>query len=151
MRDRSSSPEIESSNLTSDAFIKYSGPIPVIPRKNMAQHMNGFVSKCNRICGWLKHKEKKSLSHDSLEKMCYFNYPQRLWIAFSVTSVGIVFFLAAYMYFITIFCEAMISYRMQISNVLSQIKSFVGAASMYLQLITSNIGDLEGLRGKQLN
>jgi hypothetical protein len=113
--------------------------------------MNGFVSKCSRICGWLRHKEKKSLSHDFLEKMCYFNYPQRLWIAFSVTAVGIVFFFAAYMYFINMFCETMISYRMQISNVLSRIKSFVGAASMYLQLITSNIGDIKGLRGKQLN
>ena len=151
MRDRSLYPEIESSNSTSDAINKYSGLNPVIPRKNMTQRMNVFVSKCNRICGWLlRHKERKSLLHDSLERTCYFNFPQRLWIAFSVTVVGIVSFFAVYMYFTTMFCEALISYRMQISNVLSRIKSFVGAASVYLELVTSNIGYIEGLRGKQL-
>jgi hypothetical protein len=102
------------------------------------------VSQCEKFSFFFKSRGKKSLSHDTTERTWYFSYPQRLWIALSLTIVGVVSFLPVYIFFISKFCEALVSYRMQVSNILARIQSFVAAAPMFLELMTSNI---EGLTG----
>jgi hypothetical protein len=112
---------------------------------DQTQRTKCAVSQCEKFRFFLKRQGKKSLFHDNTERTWYFNYPQRLWIALSLTIVGIVSFFPVYIFFISKFCEALISYRMQVSNILARIQSFVAAAPMFLELMTSNIEGLTGM------
>jgi hypothetical protein len=83
--------------------------------------------------------------HEIFERNRHFYYPQRLWIALLLSIVGIVFFCAVYMYFTFKFTQLLISFRIQITNILAQINSFLGSAPSYLRLMTSTL--LQGLAG----
>jgi len=85
--------------------------------------------------------------HEVFERSRHFYFPQRLWIAFSVTNVGIIFFFAAYMYFIRFLCVALTSLRISFMNVLAQFNGFIAAAPTYLKLMMSNANSLQGLAG----
>ena len=114
-------------------------------RGERAHRSKVAVSQCEKFCFFVKSQGKKSLFRDNIEKTWDFHYPQRLWIALSLTIVGIISFFPFYMFFVSKFCEALISYRMQASNILVRIQSFVAAAPMFLELMTSSIGSATGL------
>ena len=83
--------------------------------------------------------------HEVFERDRHFYYPQRLWIAFALTLVGTVFFFALFMFSISEFCKVLVSWRIQILNIIAQIDGFIGAAPTYLQLMSSGL--VRGLAG----
>ncbi len=83
--------------------------------------------------------------HELFESNRHFYYPQRLWIALSLSTVGIVFFCAVYMYFTSVFIQLLISFRVQSTNILARVNGFLGSAPSYLRLMSSTlIPDLTG-------
>ena len=83
--------------------------------------------------------------HEVFEGNRHFYYPQRLWIAFALTLVGTVFFFALFMFSISEFCKVLVSWRIEILNIIAQIDGFIGAAPTYLQLMSSGL--VRGLAG----
>jgi hypothetical protein len=96
-------------------------------QRNQTQHVK--IAKCNQIRVWLSRKVDKYLVHDKPEKTRVFYYPQRLWIAFSLTIVGIISVFSVYVYLISNLCETLIFYRLQVAEVLSRIQGVIGASS----------------------
>jgi hypothetical protein len=75
----------------------------------------------------------------------HFYFPQRLWIAFSVTNVGLVFFLVLYHFALNAFCGLLDSFRQQMTDLSSQSDSLIAAAPAFLeQMIKFSVPD--GLR-----
>jgi len=105
-----------------------------------------FEQARRRLARLGKHRSDRSL-HEAFERTRHFYYPQRLWIAFSVANVGIVFFFAVYMFGIKALCVTFSSYRMNIMKLVAQINGFIGAAPTYLQVMLGNVNSLQDLGG----
>ncbi len=105
-----------------------------------------FEQARRRLARLGKHRSDISL-HEVFERSRHFYFPQRLWIAFSVANVGIVFFFAVYMFGIKALCVKFSSYRMDIMKLFAQINGFIGAAPTYLQVMLGNVNSLQDLGG----
>jgi hypothetical protein len=66
----------------------------------------------------------------------HFYFPQRLWIAFSVTNVGLMFFMLAYHFALKAICVHLNSFRLQMTDLLSQSDSLIAAAPAFLEQMT---------------
>jgi hypothetical protein len=80
------------------------------------------------------------------ETAATFYFPQRLWIAFSVTNVGLLAFLVAYHFALKAFCQLLDSFRLQMIEFLSQSNSLIAAAPALLEVMTRTSVP-ESLRG----
>jgi hypothetical protein len=87
---------------------------------------------------------KRSRSGDShslhvvFEGREHFYYPQRLWIAFSVSIVGLIFVLVVYYFGLRTLCEILDEIRLDIMNFLAQSNSIVTAAPAFLEQMTKS-------------
>ena len=79
--------------------------------------------------------EAQSL-HKAFEGNKHFYYPQRLWIAFVLSNVALVFLLVMYHFGLNILCEALHDFRLQVMDILAQSNSFVVAAPVFLEQMT---------------
>jgi ABC-type siderophore export system fused ATPase/permease subunit len=108
-------------------------------------HSETAIARFEQVRFRLARLGKSRSLHEIFERNRHFYYPQRLWIALLLSIVGIVFFCAVYMYFTFQFTQLLISFRIQITNIMAQINSFLGSAPSYLRLMTSTL--YEGLEG----
>ena len=113
--------------------------------KNMPERIEAAKVRFEQIRFKLARLGRGRSLHEVFERDRHFYYPQRLWIAFSLTLVGTVFFFALFMFSISEFCKVLISLRIQILNIIAQIDGFIGAAPTYLQLMSSGL--VRGLAG----
>jgi hypothetical protein len=74
--------------------------------------------------------------HKAFEGNKHFYYPQRLWIAFALSNVALVFLLVIYYFGLNVLCEALHDFRLQIMDILAQSNSFVVAAPVFLEQMT---------------
>jgi hypothetical protein len=74
--------------------------------------------------------------HVLFEGREHFYYPQRLWIAFSVSIVGLVFVLVVYYFGLRQLSEFLDELRLDIMNFLAQSNSIVTAAPAFLEQMT---------------
>ena len=74
--------------------------------------------------------------HEVFEGNKHFYFPQRLWIAFVLSNVALVFLLVMYHFGLNILCEALHDFRLQVMDILAQSNSFVVAAPVFLEQMT---------------
>ena len=88
----------------------------------------------------LRFKRSRSgdshLLHVVFEGREHFYYPQRLWIALSVSIVGLIFVLVVYYFGLRTLCEFADELRLEILNFLAQSNSIVTAAPAFLEQMT---------------
>ena len=116
-------------------------------KQQQARDMDVAITRFEQVRFRLARLGKSRSLHEVFERSRHFYFPQRLWIAFSVSNVGIVFSLAAYMYGVKAACSALTAFRIQIMSVLALINGFVGAAPAYLELMLGNANALQGAAG----
>jgi hypothetical protein len=114
--------------------------------RNMSDRVEAAKVRFEQIRFKLARLGRGRSLHEVFERDRHFYYPQRLWIAFSLSLVGTVFFFALFMFSISEFCKVLVSWRIQILNIIAQIDGFIGAAPTYLQLMSSSL--VSGLAGK---
>jgi hypothetical protein len=114
-------------------------------KKEMLQKLEVALTRFDQVRFRLNRLGKRRSLHEIFERNRHFYYPQRLWIAFALAVVGIVFFFALYIFLTFRFIELLISFRIQIMNILAQINAFIGAAPTFLRLMTATF--LQGLAG----
>ena len=118
-----------------------------IRQANEAHVVKAATTRFEQIRFRLSRLGKSRSLHEVFERPRHFYFPQRLWIAFSVSNVATVFFFALYMFGINALCAALTSYRIQFLNILAQLKGFVSAAPTYLKLMSDKAGLLQDVTG----
>jgi hypothetical protein len=114
-------------------------PQPSLAHEHQNRGVGFFPVRLRQIwSGLLQKRNSHSSSGGGPGKQGILNfyYPQRLWIAFGVTNVGLVFLLIGYYFLLGRFRDFLNSFRMQVSEVLSQSNSFVAAAPGFLEQMT---------------
>jgi hypothetical protein len=114
-------------------------------KKQTIQKLDVALSRFEHVRFRLNRLGKRRSLHEIFEKNRHFYYPQRLWIAFALAIVGISFFFALYLYLTSRFIGLLLSFRIEITNILAQINGFIGAAPTFQQLMTTSL--LQGLAG----
>jgi hypothetical protein len=114
-------------------------------KKSMSDRVEAAKVRFEQIRFRLARLGRGRSLHEVFERDRHFYYPQRLWIAFALTLVGTVFFFALFMFSISEFCKVLVSWRIQILNIIAQIDGFIGAAPTYVQLMSSGL--VRGLAG----
>ena len=116
-------------------------------KQQQARDTDVAITRFEQVRFRLARLGKSRSLHEVFERSRHFYFPQRLWIAFSVSNVGIVFILAVYMFGVKAACIALAAFRIQIMTLLALINGFVGAAPAYLELMLGNTNALQGAAG----
>jgi hypothetical protein len=119
----------------------------LLERRREVLGVDVAISRMEQIRFKLRRLGKSRSLHEIFERSRHFYYPQRLWIAFSVANVGMVFLFAVYMYGVKALCLVLSSLRISIMNLLAQINGFIGAAPTYIQLMMNNVNSIRELAG----
>ena len=74
--------------------------------------------------------------HEVFQGNKHFYFPQRLWIAFVLSNVALVFLLVMYHFVLEVFVGVLHDFRLQIMDILAQSNSLVSAAPVFLEQMT---------------
>ena len=74
--------------------------------------------------------------HEVFEGNKHFYFPQRLWIAFVLSNVALVFLLVMYHFGLEVLVGVLLDFRLQIMDILAQSNSLVSAAPVFLEQMT---------------
>ena len=95
-----------------------SAELLAISKQQQARDTDVAITRFEQVRFRLARLGKSRSLHEVFERSRHFYFPQRLWIAFSVSNVGIVFILAVYMFGVKAACSALIVFRIQIMTLL---------------------------------
>ena len=82
-------------------------------KKSMSDRVEAAKVRFEQIRFRLARLGRDRSLHEVFERDRHFYYPQRLWIAFSLSLVGTVFFFALFMFSISEFCKVLVSWRIK--------------------------------------